>query len=379
MSDYLSKTLTNADVTILIIEDNPVNMSILLHVLMNADFNVIVADAGEPGVEMAQNDLPDIILLDIVLPGIDGFTVCEQLKQIEATEDIPIIFMTAMTETESIVRAFEMGAVDYITKPINSAEVLARINTHLTMSRLQSDLEHEVEERGRLIEELDAFAHMVAHDLKNPLGNIVGFAKVLEKGYGRLPERDISFALEALSDNAYKMGDIIDSLLTLARVRQSEVEIRSVHMEQVINESLKRLRPNVQSARATIDCAASWPEVQGYAPWLEEIWVNYISNALKYGGEPPKIYLGWDETSTGFYRFWVQDNGVGLTPSQQEQLFQPFVRFHVTKAEGHGLGLSIVQRIVLKFGGQVGVQSDSGAGCQFYFTLPNLEQPILSI
>ena len=345
-------------------------MSILLHVLMNAGFNVIVADAGEPGLKMAEDDTPDLILLDIILPGLDGFAVCQHLKENEITKDIPIIFMTAMTETESIVRAFEMGAVDYITKPINSAEVLARINTHLTMSRLQIDLENEVKQRGHLIEELDAFAHMVAHDLKNPLGNIVGFAKVLERGYSRLPEKDINFALEALSDSAYKMGDIIDSLLTLARVRQSEIEIEHVQMEAVISESLKRLAPNIQQSGATVDCAASWPEVNGYAPWLEEIWVNYISNAIKYGGRPPAIYLGWDELSDDFLRFWVKDNGPGLTMDQQEQLFQPFVRFHPTAAEGHGLGLSIVQRIALKLGGQVGIQSQNGAGCQFYFTLP---------
>lgn len=370
MSEHLSKTSTNADVTILIIEDNPVNMSILLHVLLEAGFNVLVADAGEPGLPMAEENIPDIILLDILLPGIDGFDVCRQLKQNKATKDIPIIFMTALNKTETVVQAFEMGAVDYITKPIKSAEVLARINTHLTMSRLQIDLESEVEERGRLIGELDAFAHMVAHDLKNPLGNIVGFTKVLEKGYGRLPEKDVNFALEALSDSAYKMGDIIDSLLALARVRQSEVEVEPVQMVSVINEALKRLQPAIQASHVFVDCAATWPQVDGHAPWLEEVWVNYISNAIKYGGEPPRIYLGWEDQADGFFQFWVQDDGLGLSETQQKQLFQPFTRFHETKADGHGLGLSIVQRIVLKLGGQVGVTSEPGEGCRFFFTLP---------
>ena len=371
MSEHLSKTSTNADATILIIEDNPVSMSILLHVLMDAGFNVLVADAGEPGLPMAEENIPDIILLDILLPGIDGFDVCQKLKANETTKDIPIIFMTALDKTESVVQAFEMGAVDYITKPIKSAEVLARINTHLTMSRLQIDLENEVEERGLLIRELDAFAHMVAHDLKNPLGNIVGFTKVLEKGYGRLSENDVGFALNALSDSAYKMGDIIDALLALARVRQSEVEMEPIQMVTVINEALKRLHPSIQQSNVFVDCAAIWPEVNGHAPWLEEVWVNYISNAIKYGGEPPEIYLGWEDNQPdGYFQFWVQDNGTGLSKAEQKQLFQPFTRFHETKADGHGLGLSIVQRIVLKLGGQVGVTSGLGQGCRFFFTLP---------
>lgn len=365
------------EATILIIEDNPINLRILLHMLMNADFNILVADAGEPGLLMAHEQLPDIILLDVILPGIDGLEVCRQLKKNEATRAIPVIFMTGVTTTENVVQAFEMGAVDYITKPLQAAEVLARINTHLTMSRLQADLANEVEERGRLIEELDAFSHMVAHDLKNPLGNIVGFAKVLEKGYGRLPEQDVQFALGALSETAYKMNEIINALLTLARVRQSEVELAAFEMGHVIQEVLKRLQPNLKQANALLEYPSpgTWPQAIGYAPWVEEMWVNYISNALKYGGNPPQITLGWTTESRDYISFWVHDNGPGLTQTQQDRLFQPFTRFHENQAEGHGLGLSIVQRIAIKLGGQAGVRSTPFEGSQFFFTLPANPDP----
>lgn len=373
MVTHLSKTSTNKDITILIIEDNPINMRILLHMLMEADFQVLVADAGEPGLLMAQENIPDIILLDVILPGIDGFEVCRLLKTNEVTHTIPIIFMTGLVETENIVRAFELGAVDYITKPLQAAEVIARINTHLTISRLQVELEHELEERGRLIEELDAFSHMVAHDLKNPLSNMIGFAKVLEKGYGRLSEQDIKFALSALSDNAYKMSDIIDALLALARVRQNDINNNeTIDMGNVIREVNKRMQPNLADANATLDCAASWPQIKGYAPWIEEVWVNYVINAIKYGGDPPEIRLGWSEISEDFISFWVQDNGPGLTEDQQEKLFQPFTRFHEGKSSGHGLGLSIVQRIVLKMGGVVGVECEPANGSKFFFTLPTI-------
>jgi signal transduction histidine kinase len=111
----------------------------------------------------------------------------------------------------------------------------------------------------------------------------------------------------------------------------------------------------------------------GYAPWIEEVWMNYISNGIKYGGKPPRLELGAECLSGGAVRFWIRDNGVGVAPAQQSQLFVPFSRLHQIRAQGHGLGLSIVQRIVNKLGGEVGVESDGEHGSLFFFTLPTGE------
>jgi signal transduction histidine kinase len=122
--------------------------------------------------------------------------------------------------------------------------------------------------------------------------------------------------------------------------------------------------------QAKVFTPADWPVAWGYGPWVEEVWVNYLSNALKYGGKPPHIEMGADPLPNGFVRFWLCDNGPGLTPEQQTQLFIPFTRLSQVRTKGHGLGLSIVQRIVEKLGGQVGVESHLGQGSTFFFTLP---------
>ena len=356
--------------TILVIEDNPINMKVIKHVLQTGKYNLVEATDGLLGYEMAVQCLPDLILLDVVMPGIDGFEVCRLLKKNVATEDIPIVFMTGLSDTDSIVQAFELGAVDYVQKPFKAAEVLARLNTHLTLRNLQKGLEREIIEREKLIVDLDAFAHTVAHDLKNPISNVLGYSEVLVKNYDRISPNQIKSTLGVLAQSAGKMRDIIDSLLLLARIRLEDIRIESVEMGDVVGEVCQRLKPMIQDAEAKVVVPNEWPKVRGYGPWLEEVWVNYVTNAVKYGGEPPHLELGVTRKNKHEMMFWVKDNGVGLAPEEQSKLFQPFVRLHGAQTNGHGLGLSIVQRIVDKLGGQVGVESKQGEGSTFYFTLP---------
>jgi signal transduction histidine kinase len=141
-------------------------------------------------------------------------------------------------------------------------------------------------------------------------------------------------------------------------------------MTDIVGEAQKRLAGMISTSHAEILAPTQWPVALGYSAWVEEIWANYLSNAIKYGGEPPQIELGATLLGNGSVRFWVHDNGSGIPQSEQSNLFKPFVRLSDSPAEGHGLGLSIVRRIVEKLGGEVGVESDSGRGCLFYFTLP---------
>ncbi len=244
------------------------------------------------------------------------------------------------------------------------------------LRRYAGDLEHQNAE-------LAAFAHTVAHDLRNPLTGVMAYADLLEmilsgrmNGIAR-PEEKLREYASSLKASGMKMNNIIDELLLLASVREvDEVEVHGIDMARLVHEAQTRLDYLIAEHHAEVHVALAWPQALGYGPWIEEVWVNYLSNAVKYGGRPdegipPIIHLGFDaETGNGHIRYWVQDNGTGLTPAQMSQLFTPFERLRNVRAEGHGLGLSIVRRILEKLGGKVGVTSELGIGSRFYFELP---------
>ena len=375
----------NADIshkdTILVVDDIPDNVRLLLKVLNEAGFKVLVAKDGKAALEKAQFAHPDLVLLDVMMPEMDGFEVCQHLRDQEATREIPVIFMTALSDTIDKVKGFSLGAVDYITKPFQTAEVLARVTTHLKLCKLQHQLQEELKIRKQYVinlekinTELNVFARTVAHDLKNPLNGVIGYGELLLNEFEHLSHREIKEHLKTVIYSGYKMVNIIDALLLLSKASQQEdIETHPLEMSGLINEVLKnRLFLLIKEFGGHIDLPESWPLALGYAPWVEEVWANYISNGIKYGGQPPHLELGATPQNDGMIRFWIKDNGKGLSPEEQKKLFIPFTRLHrkQRKVEGHGLGLSIVHQIIDKLNGQVGVESVVGQGSLFYFTLP---------
>ncbi len=525
----------NEQMSILIADDTPENLILLTQMLTKHHYKVRVAVNGERALESAQANPPDLIMLDVMMPYLNGYQVCQRLKENPRTRHIPVIFLSALNHADDKVKAFEMGGVDYITKPFEAREVLARLDTHLTLHRLQLRLQEKVEEidatnaqlqqeiairkraeealwqskehfrtvadftynweywlgpQGHIIymspackritsyrpeefqrnpellltlvhpddqakwtthlnhvlrheaifelkfrirtregedrwightcqpvygsdgrelgrrasnrditerihaenqlrdyttqlenqnAELDAFAHTVAHDLKSPLTGLIGYSMLLDRNLKALPEENIKQNLQRITHIGYKMADIIDALLLLSSVRQTEeIPREPLNMEAIVQQVRTRLQEKITTSDARITLPETWPAAVGYQPWIEEVWVNYLSNALKYGGQPkenlpPRVTLGYDEAPASQVRFWVRDNGAGLTPEEQAQLFAEFTRLEKDRAEGHGLGLSIVRRIVEKLGGAVGVTSAPGAGSTFWFTLPAAE------
>ncbi len=234
-------------------------------------------------------------------------------------------------------------------------------------------LRHYAEQLELQNAELDAFAHTVAHDLKNPLGTVIGYLGFLWQTHDTMTLEERTEALETVLHSSEKLQVIVDELLLLASVRKDEVIAEPLAMGAVVQEACDRLRLALEKAQAQLVTPepATWPKAFGHAPWVEEVWVNYISNALKYGGDPPRIELGWDQREgQASVRFWVRDDGAGLTPEAQAKLFTEFTRLGQVRAKGYGLGLSIVRRIVEKLGGEVGVESAVGEGSTFWFTLP---------
>ena len=221
-------------------------------------------------------------------------------------------------------------------------------------------------------EELDAFDHTVAHDLRSPLSIVIGYANTIADYVDTLSREELQQSARALLQVGLKMDNIIDELMLLAGLRKAQAAMEPLDMATIVTEAQQRLSRTIDLYHAEIVLPTIWPKAIGYSPWVEGVWVNYISNAIKYGGRPPCVELGATPMPDGMVRFWVRDNGPGLTPEAQTRLFTPFERLDQVRIGGHGVGLSIVRRIVERMGGHVCVESTGvpGQGCTFSFTLP---------
>jgi DNA-binding response OmpR family regulator len=356
---------------ILLVDDNVTNLKLAIEHLRAYQFEVVTARNGETGLARALEVQPDLILLDVQMPGLNGFEVCRRLKADALTAEIPVIFMTALADTEDKVRGLDAGGVDYVTKPFQMEEVIARIRTHLTLREMRQKLHEQNEQLQVQNYELDAFAHTVAHDLKNPVAALQASLALLQSDAQTKLNEEEQDILQLGIASVNKLESIIDELLVLASVRKEAVELEPINMREVIHQAVLRLSQLLDKYHPEIIQPESWPIVLGHTQWLEEVWMNYLSNAMKYGGRPPRLTLGATVQADGMVRCWVRDNGQTLSPEARMQLFTEFKRLDKIRANGHGLGLSIVRRIIEKLGGQYGVEAVAEGGSEFYFTLPH--------
>ncbi len=247
------------------------------------------------------------------------------------------------------------------------AETLKVQNEELRKTEMQ--LEEDATVLRTRNEELDSYAHTVAHDLKNPLSVIIAASEVIND-VADLTRGQINEFMHQIKTTAFEMHGIIENLLLLSEVRKADAPMEPVDMGQVVTNVRRRLSFMIHGCNARLIVPAQWPIVLGYAPWIEEVWANYISNALKYGVDSPCVELSYEILNDDTIRFCTRDGGPGIPPGDRDRLFVPFSWLSRARRNGHGLGLSIVLHIVEKLGGTVGVESNVGKGSVFYFTLP---------
>ena len=242
-------------------------------------------------------------------------------------------------------------------------------DVEFALQQSNRELRNQIAQREQLIADLDAFAHTVAHDLQNPLSIIVGYADVISMELDN--EHELSDYVIRIEETALKMGRIINELMFLAQVRKKNVVLYPLDTRKIVKEVEKRLTKMINDYHAELITPNRWIPAMGYAPWIEEVWENYISNAIKYGGKPPIIEIG-STLMDDKVKFWIKDNGDGLAPDMQKKVFEDNVNLPEKIKNGHGLGLSVVRRILEKQGGAVDVTCSgvSGEGCVFSFTLP---------
>ena len=240
--------------------------------------------------------------------------------------------------------------------------------------RVEEALHQSIIELNVHNQELDAFAHTVAHELQNPLAVIISLAEVMKENCASIPDEELQKHWRTIARVGRKMNRITAGLLLLAQVRKMKVGMEPLDMAIVTARALQRVANMTDEYQAEIIVHGDWPVALGYGPWVEEVWVNLLSNAIRFGGQPLRLELGATTQPDGQVRFWVRDNGSGIPPQEQARLFAPLGRLSQVHAKGHRLGLSVVQRIVEKLGGRVEVESDGvpGRGSVFSFTLPGV-------
>ena len=408
--------------TILIIDDNPANLSVVIEYLAGHGFQLLVARDSGTGFQIARQENPDLILLDVVLPGMDGFETCRRLKADERTRDIPVIFMTVVTKVEDKVRGFEVGGVDYITKPFQHEEVLARVTTHLRLRglmreleavkenlekrvvertaelaqanvrlekeiverkqaeeeirRLNQNLEQRVLDRTAQLEaanqELEAFAYSISHDLRAPLRHIDGFLELLHKRAAAILDEQSQHYMATISEAAKRMGTLIDDLLSFSRMGRHELSKMPVDLGALAQEVIRELEPDTRD-RSIQWHIADLPVVLGDRAMLRMALVNLISNALKFTRPRPQaeIEIGCERGAAAETIVFVRDNGVGFDLAYVDRLFGVFQRLHhADEFEGTGIGLANVRRIINRHGGRTWAEGAVNQGATFYFSLP---------
>jgi two-component system sensor histidine kinase/response regulator len=364
--------------SILVVDDTPANLR-LLHRLLGAEgYRVRLATNGELALRSVREESPDLILLDVVMPGMDGFAVCRALKEQEASREIPIIFISALSETDRKLEAFAVGGVDYVTKPFQSAEVLARVRTHLELLQHRRALLALNERLLASNRELDRFAHVVAHDLKAPLQGISGYAELL-----LLTDPSLSPTarerLEHIQGSTTRMGELIDRLLRYAKLSSAPPALAPVDLGALAAGICAELQPAIEACGARVDLG-ELPWVMADATLLEQVFRNLLGNALKYHqpDRPPVVEICAHRQGERV-AISVRDEGIGFDSADEDVVFGLFQRLPAHRdIEGTGVGLAVCKKIVEQHGGRIAATSALGHGATFTFTLAPGDPPASS-
>ncbi len=354
---------------ILIVDDIARNLQVLGSILSENGFGVSVASSGQGALDAIAEQAPDIILLDIQMPDMDGFEVCRRLKLQAATRDVPVIFLTARTETEDIVRGFELGAVDYITKPFISQELLARVRTHLSVVRQNKRL-------ADLNKEKDEFLGIAAHDLRNPLSKIQFIAEKMSYKADSFTPDLIKEASADIAHTVAGMMELVSNLLDVNAIEQGHLrtELNPIEIEHIVEHIVRDYDARAAKKKITLHYThdPALPLVLADEVAIVQILDNLISNAVKYSPFNKSVTVRL-LTETDAVRLEVEDAGPGISDDDQKKMFRKFARLSAQPTGGEhtiGLGLSIVKKLVEDIKAEISVRSVLGKGTTFIVRIP---------
>lgn len=362
----------NSNKKILIVDDNQMNLLLTSKILESFGFEVVVADSGRLALDMLDELSPSLILLDISMPEMDGYEVCERIKVDKKWADIPVVFLTANTLTEDLVKGFQKGGVDYITKPFKSEELFVRVSTHLELAESRKKIIEMNESRDKLYS-------IIAHDIRSPLSAIQQTVDAIDQGYFDPASEDFNEIIHHLNIRTKETSTLLTSLLQWTRLQDSKIVIvpRQTNIHQILLSCVELLKPNAQQKGITIELNA-----QDETVWCDEVSMhtvfrNLISNAIKFSNEGGLIRIS-TQTNDSSVSVLVADSGMGMTPEVLERIFNKNEHYSSSgtrNEQGTGLGLMLVKDFVEKNFAKLHAQSVQGEGTTITIDIP-LNNPL---
>jgi signal transduction histidine kinase len=381
---------------ILLVDDTPVNLDAISTVLIDAGYEVSVATSGERALQNLQRRASDLILLDVMMPGIDGFETCERIKANPKTANIPIIFMTSLIDINNKIKGFKCGAVDYISKPFQEQEILARVKTHIQLRLLTHNLEQQVAEQTASLKTANvalekaniskrSFLSTMSKEIRTPIDDILRLAERLqEQTDGTLNAQQVD-DLANIEHNGNHLLSLINNTLKLTNIEsgQLKLDFDLIVIEDVCRSCLVAIQSlaDRKNLKLTLNIEPNLPQISIDERQMRQVILNLLNNAIKFTSAGSvtlsitKTMLTDSENLPGI-RLAIADTGIGIAPENIQQLFQPFVQIHNLlgeRHEGNGLGLILAKQIVELHGGQISVYSIENAGSCFTIELPTRE------
>ena len=360
--------------SVLIVDDNPVNLQVLPGMLRQAGWRPRPVTGGRLGLQAARNEPPDLILLDVNMPGMNGYEVCEQLKAEARLADIPVIFVSALGEMLDKMRGFQVGGVDYITKPFQLDEVKARVAAHLELRRQRRELQSSYEKLRESERLRDSLVHMIVHDLRSPLAAITAYLDLIkEEVNGKLgieTQEDVANAMRATRNMVRMINGILD--VSKMEAQMMKLVLRECDLEQVVGQSLEDLGSLVGTRNLAFDRPAEPVRVVVDQEIVSRIVQNFLANALRFTPAGGEIRVGIVVEASNT-RVFVADTGPGVPPDFRDSIFDKFSQVAGSspdRSRTTGLGLAFCKMAVEAHGGRIGVDSELGQGSTFWFTLP---------
>lgn len=370
---------------ILVVDDEQKNLQVLGNLLSEQGYRIDFAINGEEALDLANNYDPDLILLDVMMPMMDGYEVCDHLKKQENTRDIPVIFITAKHEDEDIIKGFECGSVDYICKPFRSQELLARVNTHLKLVLAQKSLKKANKELIELNDKKSEFLGVACHDLKNPLSGIVWHTELLKDSFREGPlsegivEEDDKEILDIIENSAKNMLQIVNNVMDTeflesgkVRMEFSPVDISFIAQQVLFINKASAKKKNIEIIFEKSEKPYSMVDVSR----IREIMDNLLSNAVKYSPPNKKVFFRVYGDESNSY-FEIEDQGPGFTDEDKKHIYGKFARLSARPTGNEistGLGLSIVKKLIDLHDGNIDLVSTPGNGATFKVTLSRIDE-----